>query len=102
MADHMAVDDHDVLPAVVVQVQKARPEADVLPAQARQSHGLTAELEERYVPNRQVAIQVAIQSVQLILVVGDQQGGPAAAVVISRVDPHASVGQPVLVPRHPG
>ena len=41
------------------------------------------------------AAQVAVQGVQLVLVVGDQQRRPAAAVVIAGVHAHAAVGQPV-------
>src|SRR5262249_53415785 len=95
-AQGVAVTDEEVLPAVEVEVDECRPPADVLPANDGDARSRRLEAEERSPP----AIEEAIQTMQLGLVVGHPQGRLSAAVVVPRIDSHAAIDSAVLGAGH--
>src|SRR5262245_1057599 len=85
MAQHVAVDDENVLPAVHVEVGEDGAEADVALADGGDAGLLAAE------GKHVVLASVAVEGVHLILVVGHEDAGQAAAIVVGDVDAHASL-----------
>src|SRR5262249_59900063 len=88
VANGVAVGDDQVLPAVVIDVDEPGAPAHVLLADGADPRAGRVEEEADALPGG----QVAVQGVQLVLVVGDPQPGKAAAVGVAGVQPHAAVG----------
>src|SRR5262249_59498453 len=75
----VAVDENEVLPAVAVHVEETRPPTDVGLTHGGDARRLRA-VQERDLPG---LTAVAVEGVQFVLVIGDPQGRPAAAVVVA-------------------
>src|SRR5262245_46547892 len=97
MAVHMAIRNDDVQPTVAVNVEESSAKADVGPADASQTGTRAAELEQSATADQ----NVAVQGVQLVLEIRNQQRRPAAAAVVAGIDPHAAVDLAALIPCGP-
>src|SRR5438128_1839247 len=80
----VAVADHQILPTVVVQVEKAGAKAHVALADGRNAGRRGAE------EKKSLAL-IAVQTMHLILVIGDPDGIPAAPIIVARVRPHTAI-----------
>src|SRR5439155_16724575 len=93
VAKNVAVHDHDVLPAMMVQVQEAGAEAHERLANGGNAGPCRTE-------DELTMAEVTVQGVELILVVGYPERGPAAAFIIAGVRAHAAVRHAAVVKRH--
>ena len=93
IAEYVAVGDEKVGPAVVVHVEEAGAEANVLLTDSRDPGNPGAEQKES-------SALVAIEAMHFMLVVADPKRSPAAAVVIATVHAHAAVGHAAIIAGH--
>src|SRR5438132_11231556 len=93
IAEYVAVGDEKVGPAVVVHVEEAGAEANVLLTDSRDPRNPGAEQKES-------SALIAIEAMHFMLVVADPKRSPAAAVVIATVHAHAAVGHAAIIAGH--
>ena len=93
VTDGVAVGDEEILPAVQIGVDESGPPADVLLPDGRDARGRRAEPEGG---GTRLAL-VAVQAVQLVLVVRYPQARLAGPVRVAGVHPHAAVGRATVV-----
>src|SRR5262245_51672955 len=91
VADYVAVDDHDVEPTVMIDVDEARAPADKALSNGRDAGSSRAEKKQI------VLAEVLVKGVIFILVVRDEERGQPGAVVITDVHSHAAVGNAVFI-----
>src|SRR5262249_7938619 len=94
MVDDVAVGNDQVQPTVVVDVEEAGPETDVLLAEGRNARRLSAVTKILTT----LFDHILVKGVQFALVVRYPDGREAAAVVIVGIHTHAAVGCPAAVP----
>src|SRR5438105_2751059 len=93
MIDDVAVAQEEILVTVLVEVEKAGAEADQVPAERGQAGRAAGE-------DELTLAAVAVQAVELVLEVGDEQRQPAGAVVVGGIDSHAARSVAALVVSH--
>src|SRR4051794_17555584 len=86
----MAIDDEEIFPAVVVDINEAGAKADILSAQRGNASraGLIAE---------DFFAEVLVKGVEFILEVGDEEGRASRSVEITGVHSHAAVVIPDFI-----
>jgi len=89
----MALGDEEILPAIIIIVEKADAPAGMLHSGARQAGT------EAGIRKRGVAI-VLVESVVLVGQIGDQQVRPAVVIVIGEIDAHAGIRASVAIDSH--
>src|SRR6516162_7070461 len=96
MANDVAIAYDQVPPPVAVEVEEARTEADITLPNAIDAGRRCVEAELFAV------LQVLQQGVHFVFVVGHEHGCQTAAVEITDVDPHATLGDAASIDSGPG